>query len=103
MDEYQVREAVDYIKKINSIEGMDSEFSIEKAMRSTNTLLALAEAWLALDVSEDDIVKIISKIGATWMISSQDVGRELLVIPMGEEAFKVIARAIVNHITKGKR
>ena len=49
-----------------------------------------------LDLSVEEIENLLRKCGIEWRITKHDVGRELFVVPMGSEAFKIIAQALID-------
>ncbi len=63
--------------------------------------LEIPDSGMGLELSEEEIEKIISKCGDYWTIMKQDSGRELFVVPMGKKAFKIIAKNICQF-AKGK-
>ncbi len=81
---YDVDGAFDYN------EGQDSILELE-----------IPDSGMGLELSEEEIEKIISKCGDYWTIMKQDSGRELFVVPMGKKAFKIIAKNICQF-AKGK-
>ena len=46
-------------------------------------------------LDEKEVRELIGRIAADWKIEQSDVGRELLVIPMGTKAFDLITKELI--------